>query len=34
MPTVKQFFPAQTYKKLVSEHTRELELFVEERLFV
>ncbi len=34
MPTVKQFFPAETYKKVVSEHTRELEAFVEERLFV
>ncbi|MCU0600159.1 MAG: TetR/AcrR family transcriptional regulator [Desulfobacterales bacterium] len=34
MPTVKQFFPAETYKKVVSEHTRELEAFVGERLFV
>lgn len=34
MPTVKQFFPVETNKKLVSEHTRELEEFVEERLFV
>ncbi len=34
MPTVKQFFSTQTYKKIITEHTRELEAFVEERLFV
>jgi AcrR family transcriptional regulator len=34
MPTVKQFFPADTYRKVVGEHSLELEKFVEERLFV
>jgi AcrR family transcriptional regulator len=34
MSTVKQFFPADTYRKVVSEHSRELEEFAEERLFI
>jgi AcrR family transcriptional regulator len=34
MPTVKRFFPVDTYRKVVAEHTLELEKFVEERLFV
>jgi len=34
MPTVKQFFPPAAYKRVYEEHTRDLEEFVEERLFM
>ena len=33
LPTVKQFFPPETYQRVYKEHTRELEEFVKERLF-
>jgi len=34
LPSIKQFFPADTYRKVIEEHARELEEFVEERLFL
>jgi AcrR family transcriptional regulator len=34
LPTVKQFFSTEIYKRVYEEHTAELEQFVEERLFI
>lgn len=34
LPSIKQFFSPETYKQVYEGHTRELEEFVEERLFV